>query len=137
MIDAAVIFEPTTGRAITVSAVSTNVIDMLGRYNFGAGDYLDLNVQVLVGFSAAGAATLLIEYQVSNDNAAWATTLSSPVYPVATLLSGAQLLAYKVPNSQLLGTGNPRYARLNYTVATGPMTAGTIAAWISAGKWGA
>lgn len=137
MIDLNLIFDgtpPATGAAITVTRASTNVLDMLANRDIGAGDELELHVQVQTAFTAAGAATLQIAYQTSVDNVTFVDIMLSPVIPVASLIVGARLFRYKVPPFQLLDTGTPnRYHRLNYTVATGPMTAGAVFAYMTGG----
>lgn len=137
MLDASLIFDgtpPKTGAAITVTRVSTNVLDMLAARDIGAGDELELHVVVLQNFTAGGAATLQIAYQTSPDNATFVDIENSPIYAVASLVVGVPIFRYKVPPFQLNDTGTPnQYHRLNYTVATGPMTAGTVFAYLTGG----
>lgn len=144
MIDALLVFDgvmPTTGTgaptgsAITVTRASTNVLDMYANRDVAVGDELELHIMPLVTFTAAGAATLDIAYQTSADNATFVTLLQSPQYPVANLIAGVGLFRVKIPISQLLDTGAPnRYHRINYTVSTGPMTAGTMLAYMTGGS---
>lgn len=125
-------FSPSTGVAITTTRASTNVLDMLANRDIGAGAHLELHCVVTTAFTAAGAATLQIAYQTSADNATFVDIMLSPIYPVANLVLGAAIFRYKVPPFQLLDTGTPnRYHRLNYTVATGPMTAGAVIAYMT------
>lgn len=114
-------------QAVTVTAVSTNVVDAgatknanLGR-DLGAGTPLWLYVNVGTAFTAAGAATLVVSLQDSADNVTFADVAQSGAIPVASLTAGKAIqLGFPVPTR--------RYTRVNYTVATGPMTAGTISA---------
>ncbi len=134
MLDTNLLFEPVAGTAVTVTAPSTNVIDMLSARDVGAGDDLEAHVQVLTTFTAAGAATMQIAYQTSPDNITFVNVLLSPLYAVASLVPGVPIFRYKVPIFQLLDTGTPnRYHRLNYTIATGPMTAGALTAYMTGG----
>lgn len=143
MLDASLIFDGTiatdgsgvpSGVALTVTRASTNVLDMLANRDIGVGDELELHLNVLTAFTAAGAATLQVAYQTSADNATFVDIMLSPLYPVANLVPGARIFAYKLPVSQLLDDATPnRYHRLNYTVATGPFTAGAIFAYVTGG----
>lgn len=134
MIDLNLVWDAITGSALTVTRASTNVLDMLSARDVGAGDNLEAHVSVITAFTAGGAATLQIAYQTSPDNVTFVDVMLSPIIPVASLVVGAPIFRYKVPVFQLLDTGTPnRYHRLNYTVATGPMTAGAIAAYMTGG----
>lgn len=123
-------------QAITTTAASTNVID-LGPIapgivrDIGKGKQIPLLIQVVEDFAAAGAATLTIALQVDSvENFASPKTVWS-----TTALALADLVAGKVivPEYVTRGT-DERYLRLNYTVATGPMTAGKIMAGVTMGN---
>lgn len=145
MIDLSLIFDGTvattgtgvpTGAALTVTRVSTNVLDFLAQRDVGVGNAYELDVHctVTTAFTAAGAATLQISYQTSPDNITFVDTLFTPVYAVADLVVGAAIMRYRVPLMQLNDKGPPnRYHRLSYVVATGPMTAGALFAYITGG----
>lgn len=122
-------------QAITATAASEDYIDLgpidstLTR-EMGYGVPLDMLIQVTEAFAAAGAATLTIDLEV-DDNTGFssATTVwTSGAIGKATLIQGYQALLQYVPKGV-----NERYLRLNYTVATGPMTAGKITAAIGSG----
>lgn len=116
-------------QAITVTAVSTNVVDAgatknaaIGR-DLGAGTPLYLFVNVSQTFTAAGAATLTATLQDSADNATFADVASVGPLSLAQLTAGKGFnVGFPVPTR--------RYTRVNYTVATGPMTAGIVSAHI-------
>lgn len=131
---------------ITASAASTNVID-LGEAgtphgaggpllrNLGIGACIPFLIQVTEDFAAAGAATLNVQLQ-TDDNDAFAsptTVWQTGELALADLPAGANL---GVVNYIPKGVNNngvvERYFRLNYVVATGPMTAGKITAGVVA-----
>lgn len=135
-------------QAVTVTAVSTNIIDLGitsgvpassaggGARDIGIGDdpAMKLLVQVVTTFTAGGAATLTVALQGAIDNgsgspAAFSTWWSSPAYAVAGLNAGSRLLDMDMPRPPD-GIAIPRFLQLNYTVATGPMTAGNLSAFI-------
>jgi hypothetical protein len=140
------IFDNTTllsdRQAITVTAPSTNVIDLgpLGTVKFasgplrrdiGMGTPIPIVVQVVQQFTAAGAATMQVALQV-DDNAAFTTPKTVATYgsnlALADLKPGARFSLNYIPK----GT-DERYLRVNYTVGTGPMTAGQVFAGIVMG----
>lgn len=117
-------------QAITATAVSTNVIDLGVNRDLGVDTEIDVFIQVDTAFTAAGAATLTIELQ-TDDNVSFssATALfTSAAIGKATLVAGYQPFRFKLPQV------TERYLRLNYTVATGPMTAGAITAALVTGR---
>jgi hypothetical protein len=140
MLDATLIFDgtlPATGAALTVTRASTNVLDSLVARDMSNGEPdIEVLVKVTTAFTAAGAATLQIAFQGSADNITFHDLLLSPVIPVASLIVGAKIMRYKWPYDQQLNTGvlPDRYYRLNYTVATGPFTAGAIMAYAAADR---
>ncbi len=117
--------------AITVTRVSTNTIDLATtNIDLGQLDSLWLVILATAAFTAAGAATLTVDL-VDDDNAA----LSSPatLLTLANAVGKASLIAgYTIFKGRLpLGKITQRYLGLNYTVATGPMTAGTVRAFLT------
>ena len=124
----------TTGQTITSTANSTNVVDLSLARDIGEG--MDLYVQFTVGtaFTAAGAATLTPTIVVASaDTLLTPTTIgTSGTIAVASLIAGYTFVIRL--NPQLFGSTTTvsslglRYLGAIYTVATGPMTAGTITA---------
>jgi hypothetical protein len=128
----------TTPVAITVSRASTNVIDLRNFSTPGSGEPLAVTVIGNGLFAAAGAATLVVGIEGSVDNSAWTTYMSSPALSIAALNSrviGQQpyVLGLFWPD-RTPGSQPPRYLRLNYTVATGPFTAGAVHAFLNLGR---
>ena len=116
-------------QAVTTTAVSTNVVDAgatknpaIGR-DLGAGTPLYLFVNVSQTFTAAGAATLTATLQDSADNSSFADVASLGPFSLAQLVAGRGFhVGLPIPTR--------RYTRVNYTVGTGPMTAGILSAHI-------
>lgn len=114
--------------AVTVTAAAANVIDLLNARDMGVGDaYERLEAVFTVGtaFAAAGAATLTFQVQGSVDNITWTTYCQTDAIPKANLTAG-QVIRLPVAPRPPHSAGLPRYYRVNYVVATGPFTAGTI-----------
>ena len=138
--DTIMLFDKTTllsdQQAITATAASTNVIDLgatpssIAR-DIGKGKPIPLLIQVTEQFTAAGAGTLTVALQVDSDEAFGSakTVWTSPAIAKATLAPGYVIVPEYIPR----GT-DERYMRLNYTVATGPMTAGKVVAGVTMGN---
>lgn len=141
MIDATLIFDgtlPNTGAAITVTRASTNVLDQLVSRDIGNANHLYVTVRVLTTFTATTSATLTIAYQTSNtEGSGYVDLIDSPAIAVANLVAGTKY-GFVVPPNQFnnatagVKAAPGRYVRLNYTVATGPMTAGAVFAYLTA-----
>lgn len=117
-------------QAVTTSAVSGNTIDLISVRDAGAGEELNIYVNVEVAALAAGAAT--VNFQVITSASA---NLSTPTIigqtdaiPKASLTVGAQI-TIPLPRSFVNQLGQ-RYLGLQYTVGTGPLTAGTFSAGV-------
>lgn len=126
IIDGLLQFDPALS-AITVTRVSTNTIDLLNARDIGGpmSPAMWLAIGVNAAFTAAGAGTLTVQMQDSVDNAAWTTEGESRAFSIADLTPVGRLMVVSWPFRTGV-TALPRYLRLNYVVATGPMTAGSI-----------
>lgn len=134
------IFDKTTllsdQQAITATAVSTNVIN-LGPIatgivrDIGKGKPIPLLVQVTEAFLAAGAATLTVTLETDSveNFASPKVVWTSPAIGKADLIAGRVIIPEYIPRGV-----DELYFRLNYTVATGPMTAGKITAGVTMGN---
>lgn len=118
-----------TNAAITASAASTDVIDLGVLQDLGIGDDPAIAILALITetFTAAGAATLVTSLQGSVDNSAWTDMAMTNAIGKASLVAGAEICRWDLP-SLIAGQSPPRYLRMNFTVATGPMTAGKVTA---------
>ncbi|EOC1317152.1 hypothetical protein ACI09J_001774 [Cronobacter turicensis] len=116
-------------QAVTASAASTDVIDLGpiagNRRDIGVGFPLEFWVMTPVAATAAGAATVNIQFQTSADNSTWTTLVESGALALSALTAGSRPFAVKVPSGVL------RYIRVNYVVTTGPLTAGKFTAGIN------
>lgn len=116
-------------QAVTTTAASTDVIE-LGpidgtRRDIGVGEPLEFWVTVDTTATASGAATLNVQLQTSTDNSTWTTIYDSGALALAALTAGKRLFSAKVP------AGVQKYLRVNYTVGTGPLTAGAFTSGIN------
>jgi hypothetical protein len=98
-------------------------------HDIGRGKPVMLLVQVTTTFTAAGAGTLTADLLTSTDSptlvANLTTVVSSGAIGKASLVPG-----YRFPYKYLPPKVPLRYMGMNYTVATGPMTAGALSAGI-------
>jgi hypothetical protein len=117
-------FDP-VGTAITVSANSTNTLDLLNGRDLGVGDN-DIDLAVNIGTAFSGGTSLVVAMQASADNSTFYVIAQSRAYLTAELTSGKKLLPINIPAMDgILGVLKPRYLRLAYTVV-GTYTAGTL-----------
>ena len=114
--------EVSDAQVVTATAPSTDVIDTKQvRSNLGMSE-LELVVTLAETATADGEATVTVTLQDSADNSVW-RDIASKTLAIADMKAGA---------SHVLGIPNQtqRYLRVNYTVATGPLTAGKFNAAI-------
>lgn len=116
-------------QTVTATAASTDVID-LGpidgtRRDIGVGYPLEFWTTVNTTATASGAATVNVQLQTSPDNSTWTTIASSGDLALSALVAGKRIVSQKVPS------GVQKYLRVNYTVGTGPLTAGAFTSGIN------
>jgi hypothetical protein len=123
-------------QAVTATAFSTNTIDLGSNRDIGAGSDLKVVFGVDVSATAAGAATVTFQI-VSSANA----NLSTPTILAQTdaigkaeLTAGRRPITLDIANSILVAQPiGQRYLGVQYTVGTGPLTAGSFTANIVLG----
>ena len=114
-------------QAVTNTAASTDVIDFgQTNPNVGMDDRSSMVITVDTAATAAGAATVTFAVQDSADNSSFADVAVTTAIDKATLVAGYQ---HVIP----MPTKLRRYCRVNYTVATGPLTAGAFSAQVVTG----
>ena len=106
--------------------------------SYSGWDSLDILIQIGTTFTAGGAATLTVAIQAAVDAGAtasaqtpgtWYDQIKTGALPVANLTAGREILRCPIPRWSVCAantTTRPRFYKLVYTVATGPMTAGTV-----------
>ena len=121
------LLQVSTAQVVTASAASTDTIDF-GQANpdVGLDDRSMMVFTVGEAAAAAGAATVTFSIQDSADNSTFADVAVTAAIGKAALGLGQQVV---IPMPVKLR----RYCRVNYTIGTGPLTAGKFSAQIVTG----
>lgn len=124
-----------SGQAVTSTAISTNVLDLRQAATPATADEgimgpdMFLIVQVETAATAAGAATVTISLE-SDSTADLATSatvhFTTAAIGKATLIAGFTAVRIPLPLDNY-----ERYLGVRYTVATGPLTAGSFFAFLT------
>lgn len=127
--DANLVFS--SAQAVTASAVSTNTLDLSQARDIGPGEELNVSITVDIAATAAGAATVSFQLITSAASNLGSPTIIIDSGPIgkALLVIGAKI-DLPIPHqtvAQGLALGQ-RYMGVQYTVATGPLTAGSFTA---------
>jgi hypothetical protein len=115
-------------QAITASAASTNLVDHEISRDLGTGQDVYLVAVVDVAFTDAGSdSTVQVDLQSDNDVAFGSVDNTQTIGTfAATSAVGTTLIAKLQP-----GQVDSRYTRINYTVANGNLTTGSITAFLT------
>ena len=118
-------------QAVTATAVSTNTISLGTARDLGPGDQLYANITVDVAATAAGAATVTFEVITSASADLSTPTVVAATGPVgkADLTIGRDPINIAIPPHISQERGQA-FIGVRYTVATGPLTAGSFTAYI-------
>lgn len=120
-------------QAVTVTAVSASSIDLGSAENanqeVGEGEALKAFISTQVAAAAAGAATVTFEIITADDAALTSNVTvrgsSGPIGKADLIPTGHPVIVRQNPVPGNLGQ---RYLGVRFTVATGPLTAGTFTA---------
>lgn len=130
IIDALLQLDPNP-TAITVTAASTNTLDLLNQRDMGIGDMTGGTPKVIVQIvtTFAGGTSIQAAFQTAPDNGSgapgtWTNAILSDVVLTADLVAGNRLLEVDWPRPRPNAVV-PRFVRLNYTVV-GTYTSGQV-----------
>jgi len=118
-------------QALTATAVSTNSIDLgATSIDLGSGENLYVHLNVDVAFTDAGSDSTVTVTLVTDDNAGLSSATAVQTLGTFAALSaiGTKIIARIQPNLTL-----ERYVGLNYTLANGNLTTGSITAVLAHG----
>lgn len=120
-----------SAQAVTATAVSTNTYDLLQVRDLGPGSDIYIQVAVDVAATAAGAATVTFQVISSASSALTSPTIlvQTDAIGKAELTVGRRPIYLEIPSTVLAAQPiGQRYLGVQYTVATGPLTAGSFTA---------
>ena len=106
---------------------STNIYDSgsAASSDIGLSEEIWLQASVATTVTSGGAATVQAVLQHSTDGSTWTDAVASPVFALASLVAGTNLLQVVPP------LGLNRYLRIAWRVGTAALTAGAFTAFIS------
>lgn len=132
MLDANLVFSD--GQAVTVSAASTNKLD-LGAYRGYVGQGDDLVINVVVDTAFANATSMKAALQgCDTEGGSYEDVVVGPVIAEAGLVKGKTMLCVTLPKKMFMAAGNEmRYFQVYYTVV-GTHNAGAVNAFLTLQK---
>lgn len=121
-------------QAVTVTAVSTNIYDegpltknTVRDLGAGADSYLVLQCDAAATAAGAATVTVTLESSTTSDLATSPTVHATyGPFTIAQMAAGVTLGTFPLPYGDY-----KRYVGLRYTVATGPLTAGSFSGFIT------
>lgn len=143
ILDNNLVFSNAISAALTTTTGST-VIDLSGGSNFafgvgsvfgedlGIGDgpaFPKIGVYVGTAMTSTNSATLQVQFQGSTDSSTWTTYMETPAMAASLLAANTCIAKMDWPH-RLVGAALPRYVRLNYVVATGVFSTGTLSSYV-------
>lgn len=123
--------EFSVAQAVTAvgDTASTNIYDTQSSGpDEGIGEPLWLVAQTNTAATSAGAATVSVVLQHSDDASAWSDVLVGPAVALAGLTANTPILRTRLP----IGLSK-RYFRVAYRVGVAVLTAGTFSAFLTTG----
>ncbi len=112
-------------QAVTATADSTNILDLRDNGD-DIGRLLNLILMVVAAAEASGSATVTFSVQTcATVGGSYDTIYTSAAIGKAALTAGARPVDIALP------AGLKRFVKVVYTVATGPLTAGTFTAAVT------
>jgi hypothetical protein len=109
-------------QALTVTAVSTNILDDSQDRNIGIGTPMAIVITVDVAAAGGGTLTISLETDDNSGFSSAATSATTAAIAAAALTAGAQVVLAVPPD-----VSAERFSRLRYTLAT--MTGITVTAY--------
>jgi hypothetical protein len=127
----------TSGQAVTTTAISDNVIDLRNAATPALADEglhggpMFLVILTTVAATASGAAT--VTFSLESDSTADLATSATVHWTTSAIGKATLIVGYIVARIKLPLGDYERYLGVRYTVATGPLTAGSFLAYLTPG----
>lgn len=126
-----------SAQALTTTADSTNIIDLLNARDMGLGGGMsDICLICSVGTALSGGTSINFQLMGSVDNSTYTVYAESGAVLTASLTANAEVLRITIPARPANAAGNPRYYKMTYTIV-GTYSAGTVYAYFTLDRQGA
>jgi hypothetical protein len=109
-------------QAVTVTAASTNTIDLTFARSLGVQDDLHLFAKVITAFTGGTSLQIAFVSSAAADLSSPTVLVQTPAIPAASLIAGSEWLRVSIP---IFSSAAQRYLGASYTVV-GTFGAGTI-----------